>query len=1164
MMRLQRAAALLLVFHLSLGAFSPLAARPHAENRGMLIEEANATSGNLSAEDAAAGPRGLRFRLSEGVEGTERPAANPTPMAAKLSESEAQKVLARLPPLKANDADGADFNFREKSLPPPRTGRTTLVAFPAATERDAPDMKTADALQVARYTPSGEVPLAPQLSVTFSQAMVAITSHAELAAEDVPVKLTPQPAGKWRWVGTKTLVFDPADERLPMATEYAASVAAGTKSANGATLKTGGAWTFSTPAPQVKTKFPEGQTVRRDALMFIEFDQRIDPAAVLRTVRARGGAGGNLKLRLATDDEIAADENVRQLAKSAMKNRWLAFRAIGATNNDTQMVMPADSNINVSIGPDTPSAEGSRVTTKAREFSFRTFGRLRVTEHRCGWEQKCSPFDEWWIVFSNNLDAGVFDKSQVRIAPELPDAKIIANGNQIHIGGLKRGRTSYKVTLDGALKDEFSQTLGDATPLVFNVGSAPPSLASSSDGFVVLDPASAARFSVYSVNHNTLKVSLYSVAPEDWEQYGKYLRYQSGYERAPSRNQATPPGKSVFSKVIAVKGKPDELTETRIDLAPALKGEFGQVVVLVESTLPVKRNNERQIIHSWVQVTNIGLDAFVDRSELVGWATSLKDGRPLANVEMTILPTSSTATTGSDGLARLALEDRPAEIAKAITNLTPNLLVARQGGDYAILPKQAAWWNREVGWIKAQEYDSLRWYVFDDRKMYRPGEEVSVKGWIRRIGGGVRGDVGALGGAAESVTYTLRDSRGNEITKGAAQLNALGGFDTKFKLPPTMNLGGASLSLEAQGGNKTTVDRQHHHSFQVQEFRRPEFEVTTTASEGPHFVKEHAGVTINAAYYAGGGLPNAEVNWSVTSTPGNFTPPNRGDFTFGKWTPWWGEYGDSRGGTVSNTQTFTARTDAAGKHHLRIDFDSVNPPQASTVTAQASVTDVNRQAWTATTAMLVHPADLYVGLRSERMFVQGGEPLVVESIVTDLDGKAVANREVKIRAVLLDWTFEKGAWVQKETNPQECTVRSANDAVKCALPTKAGGVYRVTARVFDDRERPNESELTLWVAGGKQPPQRDVTQQKIELIPDRKEYQAGETAEILLQAPFYPAEGVMSLRRSGIVRTERFQINEPSHTLRIPIDEAFTPNVHVQVDLVGAAVRTDDAGQPND
>ena len=34
--------------------------------------------------------------------------------------------------------------------------------------------------------------------------------------------------------------------------------------------------------------------------------------------------------------------------------------------------------------------------------------------------------------------------------------------------------------------------------------------------------------------------------------------------------------------------------------------------------------------------------------------------------------------------------------------------------------------------------------------------------------------------------------------------------------------------------------------------------------------------------------------------------------------------------------------------------------------------DVNRQAWTATTSLLVHAADRYVGLRSERPFVQQG------------------------------------------------------------------------------------------------------------------------------------------------------------------------------------------------
>ena len=74
------------------------------------------------------------------------------------------------------------------------------------------------------------------------------------------------------------------------------------------------------------------------------------------------------------------------------------------------------------------------------------------------------------------------------------------------------------------------------------------------------------------------------------------------------------------------------------------------------------------------------------------------------------------------------------------------------------------------------------------------------------------------------------------------------------------------------------------------------------------------------------------------------------------------------------------------------------------------------------------------------------------------------------------------------------------------------------ATIQDDRGRANETEMTLWVAGGKRMPNRGVDEEKVELIPDRKEYKAGDTAEVLVQAPFTPAEAVMTLRRSGIVR----------------------------------------------
>jgi hypothetical protein len=93
-----------------------------------------------------------------------------------------------------------------------------------------------------------------------------------------------------------------------------------------------------------------------------------------------------------------------------------------------------------------------------------------------------------------------------------------------------------------------------------------------------------------------------------------------------------------------------------------------------------------------------------------------------------------------------------------------------------------------------------------------------------------------------------------------------------------------------------------------------------------------------------------------------------------------------------------------------MDFASVNPPRASSVSAEASVMDVSRQAWNASASLLVHPADLYVGIRSPRTFVQKGEPLIVESIVTDLDGKSILGREIKMRAVLMDWVYKKGQW----------------------------------------------------------------------------------------------------------------------------------------------------------
>src|SRR5688500_1590298 len=178
--------------------------------------------------------RGLEFRLSAGVAQAQvaKPATPLTP-ASELSQSETENILNRLPPMTVDANANQEFALREGSLPPPRTGSTVEVSFPAPGASNA-ETVTAGPLEVVRYSPEGSIPLAPELSITFSQPMVAVTSQEE-AATSVPVNLSPQPPGRWRWLGTKTLIFQP-DGRFPMATTYAVTIPAGTRAANGSTL----------------------------------------------------------------------------------------------------------------------------------------------------------------------------------------------------------------------------------------------------------------------------------------------------------------------------------------------------------------------------------------------------------------------------------------------------------------------------------------------------------------------------------------------------------------------------------------------------------------------------------------------------------------------------------------------------------------------------------------------------------------------------------------------------------------------------------------------------------------------------------------------------------------------------------------------------------------
>ena len=346
----------------------------------------------------------------------------------------------------------------------------------------------------------------------------------------------------------------------------------------------------------------------------------------------------------------------------------------------------------------------------------------------------------------------------------------------------------------------------------------------------------------------------------------------------------------------------------------------------------------------------------------------------------------------------------------------------------------------------------IKWYVFDDRKPYRQGEEVHVRGWIRQTGGGwdVRPDR-----SIKSVNIPYRSQ--NSYANGLAEIHGLGGFDFAIKIPENVNLGNAIIGLTAEGVPEEMPGKNTSHSFQIEEFRRPEFEVTVqNESAGPFYISSDSEVaraitSVKAAYYAGDPLTNADVTWKVTPIITNYAPPNWPDYTFGTWKPWWTlvyDYGDYGYEDESNQSTYEGKTDASGMHYLAIDLDSSGDkaidPSPYTISAEATVMDVNRQAWTDSTSFIVHPAEVYIGLRSDHYFVPMNQPLKIDFIVTDVDGLVVPDQSVEMIAGRLTWKIKRN-WVGGIDRSGHLFHNFRERTQVPASLKHLGGTYQITA-----------------------------------------------------------------------------------------------------------------------
>lgn len=141
-------------------------------------------------------------------------------------------------------------------------------------------------------------------------------------------------------------------------------------------------------------------------------------------------------------------------------------------------------------------------------------------------------------------------------------------------------------------------------------------------------------------------------------------------------------------------------------------------------------------------------------------------------------------------------------------------------------------------------------YFFTDRSIYRPGQEVYFKGIVierqdkeTRIKPGFR------------TTVTFYDVNGQKISSLDVVTNEFGSFTGTFTTPQGSLTG--SMNIQCPTGNT---------SIQVEEYKRPRFEITYLPVKGTYKLGESLTVKGKATAYAGSPISDGEVRYRVYRT----------------------------------------------------------------------------------------------------------------------------------------------------------------------------------------------------------------------------------------------------------------------------------------------------------
>lgn len=463
-------------------------------------------------------------------------------------------------------------------------------------------------------------------------------------------------------------------------------------------------------------------------------------------------------------------------------------------------------------------------------------------------------------------------------------------------------------------------------------------------------------------------------------------------------------------------------------------------------------------------------------------------------------------------------------------------------------------------------YNQVKSYFMSDRPIYRPGQSVKFKFWVRRTN---FEDDDLSPYANQSFNVEVKNQKNESVYKKTLKADAYGGFDDEVKLAEDAQLG--SYSVQIRHANRFSGNG----SFRVEEYKKPEYEVTVESPEKPVALGEVVKAKIRAKYYFGTPVTKAKVKYKVTRTnhDNRWYPADRWDWLYGngywwfandysfypgfyKWgcfrptPPWWG-------GRSAPPELVTERTvDIGPDGTVEVEIDTsiakaLHGDKNHKYSITAEVVDDSRRTIVGSGSVLVakNPFKVFTWLNRGHYWVN--EVVQANFKAQTLDKKGIEG-EGKLTLFKISYD-DNGKPSEEEVESWKLNTNADGEAQHEFKPKKSGQ-YRLSFTVKDSEGRSEEGAY-LFIVRGDDLEDNSLAFDDLEIIPDKKTYQPGDVMSLAINTNRVGSTILLFVRPENgtYEKPVTLKLKGKTTEFHVPIEKGDMPNIFIEAITVSNA-----------